>query len=484
MCVCAFGFAFGGETQPLATAAMRFSHDLPADNQLPFLVAQGLRAGAMPRPLFIEWLSSDRPPLQTGIYLATAAWWPGNQAFNYQIASVFAQCLSLIGVVMFMVCARARPAALFAALIGLSICGFFLVNAFFVWPKLLSAAFSLVIAAYALTDWPQGQRENRAAPMLIGAASALALLSHGAAIFGIIGICLAMLVRILAGRASFPGARFIAIALCCAALVYTPWLAYQKWIDPGGDRLLKFHLAGVEEVDPRPTAEVVSGAYRQIGWPGALRNKVKNVQQAFTAPNASLTSAVNSLGDTLMGDTKRARDSARFVRGEQFFFILPALGLFVLGPLIWLGYAVLRIAARIRKSPDMEIGAFGWLACVLGTSVWAVTLFDGGSAVLHTSGYVLFFLAVCGTCIIAAAWSRWLALGLASANASLTSVVYLLYTPSTAAAFGALDHQPRIGLIVLAVACFFACVPLVWRLAQAVGLDDVRIKRPALGARA
>ena len=40
-----------------------------------------------------------------------------------------------------------------------------------------------------------------------------------------------------------------------ALVLYAPWLAYQRLYDPPGDRLLKWHLAGVTEVEVTMTAE-------------------------------------------------------------------------------------------------------------------------------------------------------------------------------------------------------------------------------------
>ncbi len=69
--VSSLGFIYGGLGQPLTVAANRFSHQLPVDNGLPLLLAQTLLASRRPIPslLFIDWLSSDRPPLQTGFVL-------------------------------------------------------------------------------------------------------------------------------------------------------------------------------------------------------------------------------------------------------------------------------------------------------------------------------------------------------------------------------------------------------------------------------
>ena len=45
-----------------------------------------------------------------------------------------------------------------------------------------------------------------------------------------------------------------------------PWSAYQKYGDPPGNRLTKWTLAGVVEVDDRGTAEAIFDSYGEAGW--------------------------------------------------------------------------------------------------------------------------------------------------------------------------------------------------------------------------
>ena len=58
----------------LNIAAARWTHELPGDNQIPLDFAKALFTGRIPTPLYANWLSSDRPPLQTALYLTTPDW--------------------------------------------------------------------------------------------------------------------------------------------------------------------------------------------------------------------------------------------------------------------------------------------------------------------------------------------------------------------------------------------------------------------------
>jgi len=42
------------------------------------------------------------------------------------------------------------------------------------------------------------------------------------------------------------------MALAIVVVFYLPWSAYQKYVDPPGNRLLKIHLAGVIPVIREP----------------------------------------------------------------------------------------------------------------------------------------------------------------------------------------------------------------------------------------
>jgi hypothetical protein len=66
-------------------------------------------------------------------------------------------------------------------------------------------------------------------------------------------------------------------ALAAAALTFVmlaaPWTAYQKLYDPPGDRLVKWHLGGVDALDKRGTLQTIVDQYRAAGWAGTIANK-------------------------------------------------------------------------------------------------------------------------------------------------------------------------------------------------------------------
>ena len=78
MFILSLGYLQGGTRTPNGTATVRFSHPLPSDNSIPYIFAEDLLEGPVPRPMLSDWLSSDRPPLQTGMILALRPWTAGS----------------------------------------------------------------------------------------------------------------------------------------------------------------------------------------------------------------------------------------------------------------------------------------------------------------------------------------------------------------------------------------------------------------------
>jgi hypothetical protein len=123
------GFLYGGLETPFITAADRFSHPLPADNQLPYLLAKAMQHARPPIPFFGDWLSSDRPPLQTGISLSEFAYI--RRSPMHQILSTISQSLWIFALYPFLCALRIEFRAIRLALVVCLFSGFVLVNSFF-----------------------------------------------------------------------------------------------------------------------------------------------------------------------------------------------------------------------------------------------------------------------------------------------------------------------------------------------------------------
>jgi hypothetical protein len=380
------GFAHGGSDTPLSTAASRFSGPLPTDNDIPrFFSEWFFYHGHEAPPLYpAGWLAGDRPPLQIGYVLSQRTFgWDGGTGLNYQVLGVVLRQLWIVGLWALLVAARLGRVTRGLAIVAVLVSDVAIVNGFYVWPKLLPAAFLLAAAALVLTAlWAELRRDYRAAALL-AALFGLALLGHGASVFAIVPLALVAAFR------GLPSGRWFGIGLVAGAVLVLPWIAYQRYGDPPANRLPKWMLAGASRIDDRSTGEAIVDNYRSAGFGGALHNKAENfATMAGGAPAWELgEQAVRDVGDGELGDAVAS------VREALFLYLLPSLGLLLLGPLA--------MAVRRRRTRDPREWRFALLcfATVLaGCLFWGLLLFGNlpSRAVIHVGSLALPILAICG----------------------------------------------------------------------------------------
>jgi len=260
-------------------------------------------------------------------------------------------------------------------------------NSFFCWPKLLPTAF-LLLAVGLLWDRPRGQPLSSGTALLAGACAAFSLLGHGGSAFGLAAIAV---VYIAQRRAlSF---RPIAMGAITLVLLMLPWQAYQRFCDPPGDRLVKYHLAGREPIDPRSSLMVIREAYEELSWRQILENKAINIQTLFGRQADWGKNSLEAFSKAKEGHWDDAFfQFAKSSREAGFFHYGQTLGPMTIG---LLGLAWLWIRCRQRN----EARAAGTLAALGAASavIWCALMFKGGSTVIHQSSYFT------GACLYAVA---------------------------------------------------------------------------------
>jgi len=269
LAVLALGFSDGALSHTALNADHRFTHLLPADNMTSLSVAVALRFGENPTSLLGDWLLSDRPPLQTGLYLLLGL---HSHVVAYQVVASWLQATFLLGVwgIAFglMLPTRTRRVVLLAC------CRLptAIINTFYVWPKLLSVAYVLLVFALLFCRRPETCSERKASGVLIGALTALALLSHGSSLFASIGFSIV----VLTFRA-WPALKTMIYGAVTLLAIYIPWVLYQNLIEPPGNRLLKWHFAGVLDIDHRSFVEALRDSYGALSWSEYWRGKQENL---------------------------------------------------------------------------------------------------------------------------------------------------------------------------------------------------------------
>lgn len=455
------GFLHGGVDNAIPMSALRFSGGaLPSDNDIPRFFAEwfATHGHTNPPPTYPgDWLMSDRPPLQVGYVLAQRGFMPTERALHYQLLSVAVQGLWIVGMWAVLLAAGLRARTRGLAMFALMISDIAILHGFFVWPKLIAAAF--VLAALALVISPSWSRDRRDLRVgaLIGLLLALALLSHGSSVFGVVPLALFALWR------GFPGWRWVGVAVLAGALLYVPWVAYQHYANPPGNRLLKWQLGGDMGVDSKGTLEAIEDGYSEQGFDGVVDLKSENFGEMAGWPRFKdgLEAGIDDLEDGKPGLALAE------VRNVRFFSLLPFLGFLLVGPL-----AMLLYRRRAREPAEWRFALLCFGFCALACVVWGLALFGlpDSRTTIHVGSLAVPLLAALG-CVVG------LRSVLPRAAAALVGLnvlfVLLLYVPSL---------NPEPGTSYSALTALLALVSLggvgwvLWRQEQWLAMAGARAR--------
>ena len=382
-----------------ALAAHRFSVNLPVDNEIPRMFADRLWTGQSPRHLLGDWLSSDRPPLQTGWQLLTRPVCATLGFDDDTAATTAGMWFQLLWVPAMWAMLRrlgAGPRESAAMVAAVAFTGFGLFYTVYTWPKLGAAA--LVLGAFVL--WQPGPGEASGARRFAagGIGAALGWLAHGGVAFSLLGFVPLGLASLRRERGAWrrwlaAGAAFVAVA--------SSWTAYQKFYEPPGNRLLKWHLAGVIPPDARSFGQTLVDSYRQLGWRGTLANRWSNLQLQWTGN---------------WRDLLRFRPAADPLprRAEEITFTGRTLGW-------WLPVALaLPWLLWTRRKDSDRILARGLIWWICGWLAWLALMFLPDSARCHQGTLVTQLL---GFALLL--WAAW----------SLHRLVFLLFAALQIAGF-------------------------------------------------
>jgi hypothetical protein len=415
------GFLHGGEDGSITMASTRFSGQLPSDNDIPnFFTEWFFLNGGDPRPPVYGdgWLFSDRPPLQVGYMLSQRGFGWDDDGLNYQLLGVVVQQLWIVAVWALLLAARVGRLTRALVMGTVLVSGLAILNGFFVWPKMLPAAMLIAAAALVMTPlWPELRRSLWGAG-LVAVLLALAMLGHGSSVFGAIPIAL-----IAIARGGLPSWRWVGVLLASGAVLMVPWMAYQKYEDPPGNRLTKWMIAGVDQIDPRGAREAIFDSYEEAGLGGAIDNKSENFAVMLGVGGMGGLNLPDNVVDAV-GDGD-AELTVRELRNLFFFHLLPSLGLLLLAlPAMALG------RRRGRERPEEWSFALRCLfVFAVGAVAWGLLLFGNlpSRTVVHAGTYMIPLVGICG----AVAGLRAVLPRFATWWAAIAAVLSLaLYVPS------------------------------------------------------
>ncbi len=369
------------------SAAQRFDAGMPSDNTIPGSLAGCLIAGESPKGFFGEWLSSDRPPLQSGWVLLS---WPLLRGLGFDLQTAAAASgawFQLFWIPAIWTLAESlglgRRKSAYVAFAATPL-GFLLFNTVYVWPKLAAASFVIGGASLLLRErnptW--GDRDSMWRHATAGLMMGLGLLSHGGAAFAVLPILALLICR--------PGRRRSLFAVVGGILILAlPWAAYQHFYDPPGNRLLKWHLAGVVPIDGRGFVETLVAQYQSVGWPYIVWARHANLW----------IQGVGEWSNMAVLSSSQAR------RGLEVVYYLRSCGWFLPAGIAAWGW----VALCKRSESGLRFRAAGQWAvwCVSIWVFWLALMFIPVSAMAHQGPYmiplVLYGLLLAG---IFTAWPR------------------------------------------------------------------------------
>jgi hypothetical protein len=328
-----------------------------------------------------NWLASDRPPLQTGFTLLLWPLWSVADRAGYQFLGTVLQAAWLPALwVVFRACGVSVRRTC-AAVLATAATGVVFFNTIYVWPKMLAAA--LAIVALAILVSRDDSDRWRGAGVLAAALATLSMLSHGGTAFAL--VALVPLIYQMRHRIT---AKAVAACAAAVAVLYLPWMAFQHFVDPPGNRLLKWMLAGVVPITSSGTLQAIIDQYRSLSLHELLSNKWINVMTLVANPTLwrTQTSDPAWTGGGFFG----------YARIASIYDLVPAAGPLLLG-----AFALLLPSARRRLAGVKPLATFTALAVV----TWVVLLWGSDliPAVIHAGAYatIVMFVGLCALAVTA-----------------------------------------------------------------------------------
>jgi hypothetical protein len=352
------------------------------DNALPQFFAEHIALG-QPRMLVGDWLGSDRPPLQSGIVLSLNPLTRGVPfaTVSYQLLGSLLQCLWVVGLWAAARRMRASTAAIAVMVAMCTFSGFFYYNSVYVWPKLLAAFFGL-IGFFLLVAEPRRVLYWG----LAGAFFAAGMLSHSGIVFTLVPIGAVLLLV----RRYRPSLKMAAVGLAAAAVLMGPWLAYQKFYDPPGNRLMKWHLAGVVRVDDRGLGQALIDRYSTTPMGALVDARVRNVEMVLGAAHN---------GPHIGGTGFWAE-----LRGYEWSATLLGIGLLNLG---WLAFIIPAVRRRWSGSGiDRRLVRLVVGVGLTALALWTLVLFLPRDATIHQGSYLTMMMLMVSFAAMLTVWPK------------------------------------------------------------------------------
>ena len=383
-----------------------------SDNNLPMAISEGLYRGEdLPGILGGGWQVSDRGPLQAGagalmrpVALLTDPGGISGQrlASLHHITGIVLNTLWVVALVRLGIAMgwgrRLTQGAI--VLVALSPAGVF--NSTYVWPKMAAAAFALVAISTVIDFGDRStppQARHTTDWLLAAALAALALLSHASIAFFLFAAGVWIITR-----GPRPSWRPLLASASAAVIVMAPWISWQRLVDPPGNALIKYALAGTfgQDEPDKSVLDTVIDTYREIGFEGWWQLRQDGVRQLttdyWTAPHYG-------------------GDQPDETRMTQQIGVAPALGPVLLAVVAVTVVRGRRLTADYRATRRLVL--LGLLAVATNVLVF------WGPQILVTVPLATMVALSVGGVLAVRHLNRWAAAGIAAASVASCVVVWI-----------------------------------------------------------
>lgn len=367
-----FSVSYGDLTSIQKTAAKTFTHELPIDNFLPKIFADQLYHEKISHPMVGDWLSSDRPPLQTGQFLFFYKLYSGND-IGYQLNAMLLQAYFLVPIILLLnLLFKGNRIIKLLIVTSIAFSSVALVNTVYVWPKLIAGTALLLITYILLIS---SLFKNKITPIILSTILAMiSMLAHSGSIFSLIPIAI---ISFFVFKPSF---KNIFAALAVALLMFGPWMIYQKHIDPPGDRLIKWHLAGQIEINQKSFTDTFRHAYKSTPSDDLLVAKISNFKKIFE--NVLSFDYISAPIKVLQIDHLN-ENSINHMKTKLFFNFFYSMGIiFIFG----FSAAIFSIFIKRLDFFGLPLTLF-FIAPIISLILWCLLMFEAGSTVIHQGSY-------------------------------------------------------------------------------------------------
>lgn len=436
LCYLCFFFLFSNPlTARVDLPNMRFFEGVrPGDDLIPYIFAERIYDQQPLKPFCCGgWLSSDRPPLQAGIFLLQRPLrFFGNAGLQYQLLGTALQCLWLCGVWVFLQSINTPERRIKQVLGFLIFSGFLFYNSLYLWPKLLSAGIMLFVFAIVAKVVTEDRRMTSPEAVLAATSFGLAIMAHPGGAFS----APALIALLIAKRKLFT-VRRCALGVIVIGAIAIPWIGYQRFYDPPGNRLVKMHLAGVGEIDSRSVWQAIRDAYESHGVAALAAYKWSNVSMLLGRNPIDLA----------------LTESSRYPQSE---YVWNAVGIINLG---WL--AALALFLRRKRTRAISYARWTTLAALLNLLIWSIVMFGPHATITAHGSYTDILLLSIGLLGFLLTWPRLAVLLLLALQVFNFFVVWVSVKPASVPTWANGTASPSLQLSMLIAGLICAC-GLLW----------------------